>query len=503
LYQDQPKQTTMGQTSDGFFSDINKKMLIIAGGLISFYAFLPLFIDRIISIFPTRLGIAYAIALILYFLGALLFYICYSFIYRQYYNDCPDGKFLALYLLVLAFVAGCFLVFPSPWVAYPGVLLFVAGIVFIFVKAVNFKKTGYPRPANTENKTVLVAVVLIFFLFYITNWRSLATNFWQFDSNKKQQVFKQQVHRNEFSKLADHLQEWKKKFYKEAAHILSQKPDTALAVRQMPIELISRFKMIADAISAVDRNADQNYNGTTVARIDSLEKLTYQYVQSDSGAVQAYKVYEVNFYLSEYAKRVVTTKQNELSNAWVDLIVNVQSKGLLWLNLLFVLSFYLWMKAADHVSERDRELQAAKRRYARGHEEDSNEEKFIFKQESNLRRAEDHASKLKTLVYLSLLLVLPFFKRIETADLDVNHPFVPTIWPFSEAPGIHQSITYVDAQKPVDLGEIYAMLQRIDQKVMEVRKFQERYQLETIGQINKTADSTQQIILEQWNSTPN
>jgi hypothetical protein len=418
-----------------FFADINRQIFVIIGGLLAIATIIPIFINKIGSIFGIPIQYSYYLFVFLYFIFPVIFYLLYCSIYdyvgflklipdRIYGNFTPRAwKAIELMIILGVFWWLCWGNIDYKWTCS---LLYILSIAIFIVFLINPSYKGI-RGTKREFIIIGVTVIAIFSLFFFTEERSVKNlthdrNLAEYNrsANKKGDnandvafaLFqKQKAIENSLLKPTDSLIA---NFQKGILRVSVRYPSRNLSyVRLNSIDSF-RFNKAFDAVTRLERTGNiVNINLSTERNV-ILTNTNLIWPRSDSLETRGdtcFRIYSTFLSLQSYLQSVAREKNEYVKKYWAILLSNLQVKGLSWFFFLVIVCLCLWLHSMKELAEIYKKRAIA------------NEIKAKVL-EWQTQKINDNSDQIRSLFYVVVLLVMPFFKTIDEKTISLTMPFV-------------------------------------------------------------------------------
>jgi hypothetical protein len=400
-----------------FFNDIKTQLLLVLGGIVSLTTVIPAFLNSTSQLFGwDNIRYGYYLFVLLYFIIPYLFYVFYCSIHDDVgYLELLSSKKLKwlkerrhtknLIETAIPLIVFLYMVWPAcPFEEILSLILYISSLAcFIY-----FAFAYYKYKVIFKEFLIITSIIFIAFLLFLCN---LLYNASKYSADAQKQAFeayqKKGVFKNGFTAVLDSA---RREAYKCRMQAALLRP----ALESSPLKDYScktcALGSIYNIIYTVDTTKNQPLVflkeqavklNTAVNRMLNKDQLLVK--ANDGSLYHVIAIYQACSYLYDYGVAVEREKQDSLNGQWAKLLQNLQFKSMLWFHFLIILGMCLWLKMqCDPVSGTtlysEMEVEAAKKT--------------------------DNISQVKSLVLLLLVLIVPWLRRIDSKEIELERPFL-------------------------------------------------------------------------------
>lgn len=413
-----------------FFADINKQIFVIVGGLIAVSTLIPLFINRLGSIFGFPVSCSYYFFVFLYFAFPVIFYLLYCSIYdyvgflklippKKYERLSPSQwKKIELGFILLIFLWLCWGNLYSKWAS---ILLYVIsiGIFFSFLFSKSYKVI---KGSWKEFRIIGFSVISIFTLFLFSKSRLKVfeepvceqykllqgtnnINAAAFDIYSKQKEIP--------DSLIKPIDQLITKYQNDVIKVSIQNPNRPFGTIKLSNNDSLYFNEIFKAINQFERKNIDSANSSDLRDtiITIANQLWPHNTDKEIREDTCYKLYQTFLTIQSYLQIVVQEKSLFVKKYWALLLSNLQVKGLTWFFFLVIVCLCLWLQSMKELSDK-----AIKNINASQQARD--------KAGNEIQKINDNSDQIRSMFFIILLLTIPFFKDINEKTINLSMPFV-------------------------------------------------------------------------------
>jgi len=390
-----------------FFSDIQQKLVLIAAGLLSITTIVPMFVNNIRDIFHLSVEVGFYVFVFVYFFAPLILYITYCSIhdYVGFLQLLPPKQYdifltsktgrqrteFGIFILALLFLIVSF----PPYIGL-AILMMLSASALVIRQTFDEGRRSAPGKGLFKEFLIIGSSIFVLFLaFYVLNFDAVRGALFQ-NQCVQADAFQYYKYNDNLDSLIDQTSLLKHNAYKEFVFSKALCQITSENKKDKTTEVPDSLCLVASGLAAADRR---------MSATASVSKMVTDIVKRKITG-NAPEVYRQCAILDEYAKTVRASAQNTIKEKWVRLIQQIQYKGLLWLLILILLSLCLWLRMNLKLLK----LKAVTFPLA--------------VPADDIAKVTDNIAQIKTLIYILLLLVLPFFRHIEKKDIDLSKPYL-------------------------------------------------------------------------------
>jgi len=405
-----------------FFSNIRDKLLLILCGIISLATVIPAFLNSTSQIFGwEHISVGYYVFVAFYFILPYVFYLLYCSIHDDVgylgllpqpaldFLDERKGLKTAVELL-LPLVALLYLVAPGIVFDLGMSIIFCAsGLVCFILFLVAYYKSEALRKEFLIVGTIIILLFSLFFSNLIHRECKNGGRIFSYTAGKQDTAFMtyeaREALKSNFTDLLDSVKN-------VAGHYRAQ------AAVYYPASVNARIKYtpckgccldeLAAPVFYVD--ASKFLTKDSIIRHASTIRANALAVFSHENSILANKdtsrfsdIYTIDRYcvlLSDYAQQIKKAKLLDTAGKWAALLKVLQYKSLAWFFFLILLGLCMWLKMQVRL------------------------QRITNKKSSQVPLLKDDISQVQSLIFLLFVLIIPWFRTIDTKDVELDKPFL-------------------------------------------------------------------------------
>lgn len=428
-----------------FFSDVRDKFLLIIGGIISLSTVIPAFLNKTSEIFGwEKVSIGYYVFVAIYFILPYVFYLLYCSIHdyvgylvllpdkkTEYLNRRKTVKTIIDIVIPIAILA--YLIFPLWWFSFGiSIVLIGIGIIcFVWFVYQYFNDINI----NGISKEVLIVgcvVILVFGMFFFNmvgqGWDK---GLFKYSNAGQYDAFDAYEARNEldndFKDLLDSIKKESDR-YQARADLISPKEvraDSKTAVYEgYYFKEIYKIMIKIDTTKAISKENISESIGKL--KVFAGQMLCYQeYLVRTKKTSHFYEANSINVFshsLVDYGSAIQKAKVKAIAKQWAELLKVLQYKSMSWFFLLIMLGLCLWLKMQKKMQDVSNEVVGFE-----AEENESNQIRIsasIEVRKKDIDVISDNLSQVKSLVFLLFVLIIPWFRSIDSKDIELDKPFL-------------------------------------------------------------------------------
>lgn len=419
-----------------FFADTSKQIFLIIGGLVAITTLVPLFINRLESIFGLSIRLSYYLFVLLYFIFPVLFYLFYCSIYdyvgflkliptKIYQRILPWKSVIETSLILVVF---WWLRSGNPhskWLCIP--LYFTAiGVFSVFLILPSYKIV---KKSRIEFGVIGIAVIVVFSLFLFTKQRLFGdsgsykllydyseNNIPKNDANINDAaftLFQRQKHiKDTLLRPIDSLIE---NYQNGLLRVAIKYPNRRLNY----IQLNSKDSLCFNQCFGIATSfyQEKHLSSLNLTKVKDSILISANLLWPNSKSMESrndtcFRIYNTFLSMQSYLQTITKEKDEGIKKYWALLISTLQVKGLTWFFFLIILCLCLWLQSTKELAEKRRFLQTAL------------QGKMQRRIQDDIQKITDNSDQVRSLFYMLILLVIPFFKTIDEKTVSFSMPFL-------------------------------------------------------------------------------
>jgi hypothetical protein len=408
-----------------FFSDLRDKFFLILGGIVSLATVIPAFLNKTSEIFGlNQICVGYYIFVAVYFVVPYVFYLAYCGIHDDvgYLQLLPTKQtdflkanwWLKVAMeLVLPLVAFFYLIIPCQFSIVSGsVIFFVIAVLCFAWFVIIYWKDEKLRSEVLGIGAVTIAIFGFFFINIIKKEWPKKDGIFSYTSSMQEGAFKayesSEALKKNFIVPLDSIKQISFNNYAKAILNIKKQEVVTTKIITYDKDDLKDIAAINKAISNIDTisNPTKEEIIKQVNLIKNSSKSLFQrenYLISSSDKFKFYEaVFIQRYFLSLFdrALGIQKIKIQQISVKWAGLLKGLQFKSLIWLLFLIILGLCLWFKTMVKIQ-------------------------WITNQkDSRLPLLKDNASQVKSLIFLLVVLIIPWFRTIDSDSVELDKPFL-------------------------------------------------------------------------------
>ena len=406
-----------------FFSDVKDKLFLIVAGFLSITTIIPSFINNLKDIYGIEeIWIAYWLFVFLYFIFPYVFFTVYCSIYdyvglfrllpekaQEFLNRRIISKIKLSHIIEFIFVALAFgyLTFSIRYISFFVSIFLYAVTVGVFMHYLINAKTIFKRDYLinkdiVEFRVIGITILILFACFFGAkiyntfrkNKHKVEHTLYAYSSANRKSAFDSYSFKDVLNKeFLERIILTRKETHNQTLQSHIRPADTVsgyqLGSKQSLLNIYTSIYKVDTAKILVNKNNFKALDSSLTLFDNCVLKRGYV----------ADNIHKHMVEISHYAEIVNQRKIDEITENWKYLLINLQIKSLVWFQLLIILALCLWLKMQYLVKTSDGK--STKRALA-----------------------DDNIVQIKSLIYVLLILILPWFRHIDAKEIDLEKPFL-------------------------------------------------------------------------------